>query len=169
MPHHRPEAIANALLDMPGALGRLTQMQVQKLVYIAHGWTLGLSTLPLVDREPEAWDRGPVFPSLRDHIKLSGSKPLQTLIHENDDSPFAFFENKKRGAIIRATLSEYEKKIVDHVWSRYGHMGAFRLSDITHLPNTPWYKVYENGIGRNETIPNESIQAHYRELATVAQ
>jgi uncharacterized phage-associated protein len=168
MPNHRPEAIANAFLGKPKGLGRLTQMQVQKLVYIAHGWMLALANEALVDIEPEAWERGPVFPSLRDHIKLSGSKPIKDLIRENDDNPAAFFSDKKRGDVFVANLTEYEMSVIDHVWSRYGNMGAFRLSDLTHMPMTPWSLTYEDGIGRNDTIPNKMIQSHYRELAAVA-
>ncbi len=169
MPGHRPEAVANAFLRKPGALGRLTQMQIQKLVYIAHGWMLGLSGEPLVDREPEAWERGPVFPDLREHIKNAGSRPLNSLIHENDDNPFAMFAGGNRGAEFNAELTTYEQQIIDHVWGRYGSMGAFRLSDLTHLPNTPWSEVYAGGVGRNDPIPNEIISRHYQELASRSQ
>jgi len=165
MPNFPPEAIANAFLSKSGGVGRLTQMQVQKLVYIAHGWLLGLAGEPLVDREPEAWDRGPVFPGLRERIKLAGSSPLTSLIHENDGNPFVEFAGGNRGAVFTAALTPYEQSVIDHVWSRYGSMNAFRLSDLTHLPSTPWSKVYRDGAGRNETISNELIREHYNELA----
>ncbi len=168
MPNHRPEAIANSFLSKPGALGRLTQMQVQKLVYIAHGWMLGLSGFPLADREPEAWDRGPVFPELRERIKLAGSRPLTSLVHENDGNPFAFLAGGTRGEVFSADLTEYEDQIVDHVWNRYGSMGAFRLSDLTHLTGTPWDITYSSGAGRNEPISNELIRDHYQQLAETA-
>ena len=75
MPNHRPEGIANAFLKKAkqSEIG-VTQMKLQKLVYIAHGWTLALSAKPLVNQEPEAWDRGPVFPELRDHVKKLGQQ-----------------------------------------------------------------------------------------------
>ncbi len=41
--------IANEFLKMNGAMGRLTQMHLQKLVYIAHGWKLALVGEPLAD------------------------------------------------------------------------------------------------------------------------
>ena len=66
MPNHRPEGVANAFLKKSQKDGTIiTQMKLQKLVYIAHGWMLGLSGKPLVNQEPEAWERGPVFPQLR--------------------------------------------------------------------------------------------------------
>jgi hypothetical protein len=109
----------------PGAV----QMQVQKLVYIAHGWMLGLASEPLVDREPEAWERGPVFPSLREHIKLSGSKLIKDLIRENDDNPFAFFGDKNRCDVFAAKLVEDEKffyPCVVPIWA-HGRIPLVRL------------------------------------------
>jgi uncharacterized phage-associated protein len=165
MPNFAPEAIANAFLSKQGGLGRLTQMQVQKLVYIAHGWMLGLAGQPLVGMEPEAWDRGPVFPTMRDRIKFSGSSPIRSLIHENDGNPFARLGEGNRGSVFEAQMSPYEQSVLDHVWSRYGSFSAFKLSDLTHLPSTPWSQVYKDGVGRNSPISNELIQGHYNELA----
>ena len=165
MPSHRPEGIANAFLKKAKQSGiSVTQMKLQKLVYIAHGWTLALSAKPLVNQEPEAWDRGPVFPELRDYAKNSGSKPIVDLIHENDKSPFVFFGNQPRGDIITADLNNYEQQVIDHVWSRYGQLSAFRLSDLTHMPNTPWSKTYKNGFGRNDSIDNALIKEYYGQL-----
>lgn len=165
MPNHRPEAIANAFITKSKGGSSITQMKLQKLVYMAHGWMLGLSGEPLVDREPEAWDRGPVFPDLREHVKMSGSKPIVELIRENDDNPFAYLSSNNRGDVITSILSDYEQQIIDHVWSKYGQMGAFRLSDLTHLSNTPWSIVFDNGIGRNYAIDNNLIREHYGKLA----
>ncbi|WP_184090282.1 type II toxin-antitoxin system antitoxin SocA domain-containing protein [Sphingomonas xinjiangensis] len=39
-------------------------MQLLRLVYIAHGWSLGLLNEPLVNEEPEAWQHKPVFPAV---------------------------------------------------------------------------------------------------------
>ena len=165
---HRPEVIANAFLGKDGALGRLTQMHIQKLVYLAHGWMLGLASEPLVDREPEAWERGPVFPSLRDHIKYAGKEPLRGLIRENDDCPFAYLGGGDRGEVITGHLTDYEKSIINHDWSKYGDKHAFWLSDLTHLPGTPWSRVYGSGEGRNDPIPNSLIRDHYSQLVNAA-
>jgi len=36
------------------------QMQLQKLIYIAHGWSLAATGEPLTGDRPEAWDLGPI-------------------------------------------------------------------------------------------------------------
>ncbi|WP_131993555.1 type II toxin-antitoxin system antitoxin SocA domain-containing protein [Dokdonella fugitiva] len=39
-------------------------MQLLKLVYLCHAWTLGLLGRPLLREEVQAWRYGPVFPAL---------------------------------------------------------------------------------------------------------
>lgn len=163
MPNYRPEAIANKFLELAGDQG-LTQLQIQKLVYISHGWTLAICGEPLTAIEPEAWDRGPVYPSLRDKISHIGSRPLVGKIHENDGNPFAIFGGEKRGSVVNATLDKTEDEILSMVWNRYGHLHGFDLSDLTHEQGTPWYEAY-NARGRNAPIRNDEIERHYVALA----
>jgi uncharacterized phage-associated protein len=156
----RSVAIANEFLrkGVP-----LTQMQLQKLVYLAHGWTLGLTGQPLTVEQPQAWDYGPVYPDLYDHTKLFGRSPITREITSDDDEPARFFGRTHNAAPYRATLSPVERSIIEQVWSRYGRLSGARLSAMTHQPDTPWSQTY-NG-GKNRSIPNELIQAHYIELA----
>ena len=167
MPNHRPEAIANRFLARSGGRG-LTQLQIQKLVYIAHGWTLALCGEPLTANEPEAWDRGPVYPCIREKISHIGSHALKDRIHENDDNPFAVLGNEDRGREITANINESEEEIIRLVWERYGHLHGFILSDLTHEPKTPWFETYHRR-GRNAPIPNALIERYYTELANRLQ
>jgi len=53
-------AVANYLIGKAQSEGRsITPMQLIKLVYIAHGWTLGLYDQPLIGEQVEAWTYGP--------------------------------------------------------------------------------------------------------------
>ena len=42
----------------------LTPLHVNKLAYIAHGFTLAIYHTKLVNEDVEAWQYGPVFPQL---------------------------------------------------------------------------------------------------------
>ena len=57
--------IANEFIRRAAAEKRaLTQMQLQKLVYIAHGWNLAINGEKLTHDDPQAWDYGPVYRDL---------------------------------------------------------------------------------------------------------
>lgn len=149
-----PLAVANAVLEEAELQGKkLTIMQLLKLVYIAHGWSLALLNAPLVDEEPEAWQHGPVFPSIYRAFRRFGSGPITELA----STPF--------GPLASADLSEQQRSVIQSVVQGYGDTHAFALSRMTHQPDTPWAKVYQDGLGSSDDIPNSVIADHYRKLA----
>ena len=167
MPAQSP-AIANEFIRLAAAEGRrLTQMQLQKLAYIAHGWNLAINRAPLVTDELQAWDYGPVFPKLYDSAKYFGSASIPRPLTDMDSDRFAFFLGKPSdpaGRPLVADISPAERDVLQRVWRRYGGYSAFKLSDLTHKPGTPWYQTYF-GPGKSAPIKNETIRAHYVELA----
>lgn len=149
-----PLAVANAVLEEARAQGKsLTIMQLLKLVYIAHGWSLGLLNAPLVNEEPEAWQHGPVFPRIYREFRRYGSQPITA----NASEPF--------GAVPTAALSPDQKAIIQSVVMNYGDFHAFALSRITHESGTPWSQVYRDGLGSSAEISNAIIAEHYKKLA----
>lgn len=160
-------AVANEFLRKPGAIGRLTQMQLLKLVYIAHGWNLAVNGEPLVHESFHAWDYGPVAPELYDHLKYNGTQPIGRLIESTDNVANRFFNKGREAESYVADLTPEEKDVIDRVWQRYGQFSAFKLSNLTHQPGTPWFDAYFTD-RRSAVIPNESIREHYIELAKAA-
>lgn len=149
-----PLAVANAVLDEAQRQQKpLTIMQLLKLVYIAHGWSLALLNAPLVNEEPEAWQHGPVFPSIYREFRRFGSQPIVG----NAIGPF--------GMPQVANLSSEQRAIISSVVQSYGDMHAFTLSRITHEAETPWSKTYRGGVGSSDDIPNAVIAEHYKKLA----
>lgn len=164
---HSSVAVANWLLSRPGALDRLTQMQLQKLVYIAHGWNLAINDAPLTKaNEPiEAWDYGPVYRRLYRKTKLFGAKPLGRLIRSNDDQVYEFFNGlPDDGETEMAEPDRNEAAVLGKVWDSYGDLPAVQLSALTHRPGTPWSEVYARE-PRDGVIPDELIKQHYSKLA----
>ncbi len=140
----------------------LTHMQIQKLVYLAHGWSLAALSTPLVQEQFQAWEYGPVIPNLYMALRKYGQNPVTSLLKWGDDTPFDFDDGVK--AI--ENLSEPEAAIVDSVWEIYGKYPAFQLSALTHEPGTPWAHAFERG--RNRPIPNDVIRAHFQGLLNAA-
>ncbi|ADU11995.1 Panacea domain-containing protein [Asticcacaulis excentricus] len=154
MPGHSATAIANEFVRLNG--GPLDQMKLQKLVYMAHGWNLALNQEPLVKDRIEAWDGGPVFRAIWDHIKFFGISGSGFLV-----DPFA------RNPITTNALTPNERAVIDHVWKKYKPYTGHMLSEMTHQRGTPWYNSYLSG--RNTAISDEAIRDHYLELARLGR
>jgi uncharacterized phage-associated protein len=137
---------------------QLTQMQLQKLVYLAHGYFLAINDKPLVEDNVEAWDYGTVFRPLWDALTQYGKTPVREIIRWGDGRGFI----REGGKEANARLRPEEKEIVEKVWTTYGHYPAFKLSALTHEPNGPWERHYVKG--ENRVIPNESIREYFRNL-----
>src|SRR5437762_397203 len=70
-------ALANTFLELAKEEGKsLSPLQLQKLVYYAHGWNLGIRNAPLIDAPIEAWRFGPVVQSLYHEFKEYGNNPI---------------------------------------------------------------------------------------------
>ena len=158
--------IANEFLKMPNGLGRLTQMQLQKLAYIANGFNLVINHRDLVSDTFEAWDYGPVSPDLRDHTEHFGRNPIKKLITPNDKGFLKFFNIPEKSEPYVAELTQDERALVKAVFNRYGHLSGVDLSKLTHQPGTPWHRAYNRG--RNSPIVREEVIAHYNEIAAKA-
>lgn len=130
----------------------LTPMQLLKLVYIAHGWTLGLYGRPLVSDEIQAWQYGPVIPRLYNAVRRFRSQPVE--------GPLATGGHEE--------LDEQERSIVDQVYAIYGRMSGPALSRLTHAAGSPWAQTYVPG-EFGMVIPNDIIEDHYQRLAAAGQ
>jgi uncharacterized phage-associated protein len=151
---HEPLAIANKVLGTAAERGMpLTIMQLIKLVYFAHGWTLALLNKPLVNVEPQAWQHGPVYPEIYNEFRGSGSQPIS----RTAKNPFS-------GTDYETTLTADEQSILDRVVSAYGKIHAFELSARTHQHDTPWDQVYQSGGGKFLPIGNDLIKTHFDTL-----
>lgn len=156
MPNHSAKAIANEFLKLRASSAWPSQMFIQKLAYIAHGWNLAINGEPLIAEAPEAWDNGPVYRSIWEHIRDFGYRgPSNELV------------NPETGAILEEPLTDDERQIINHVWKKYGAKSAYELSKMTHQPSTPWANAYFRY--RNAPLLNDDIQQHYIDLAVAGR
>lgn len=130
---YTPLAIANQFITKyAGEIG-IEHMKLQKLVYYSYGWWLashGLEHAPLTNEEPEIWKHGPVFSSLYAVLKVFGRSPI--------------FAVQSTGPFSEPDWISHDNnvvKLIDWIWSRYGHLSSFALSDMTHSPGTSWYRT----------------------------
>lgn len=162
--------IANEIIALARKSGKmLTPLKLQKLVYFAHGWCLALTGKPLISDPVQAWQYGPVIPSIYHQFKAIGNGPI------NDLSPELIHVGGLRFAG-KATLDSFPdteekqnaKRIVAKVFEIYGGYSGSRLSNATHQNGTPWQQVYEEG-KRGITVPNDLIRAYFQGLENAAR
>lgn len=123
-----------------------TVMSLLKWTYIAHGWHLEVFSEPLFSDEIQAWQYGPVIPSVYKAFRKQ----------ENGQTP---------KSPIKCDAIEFDDEVVrllEEVWNKYSKFSAAQLSRITHEKDGPWDRATNIG-GYYATIPNELIHAHYVE------
>lgn len=138
--------IADEVLKIAKRKGKsLTPMQLIKIVYIAHGWSLAILQKDLFSDKVEAWKYGPVIPTLYQATKRFGRDAIpHSLIDESKPSP----------------LPEDVQSFLEDVFSKYGDLSAFQLSNLTHRPGSPWDQRFRDGV-MNIEIPDDIIREHY--------
>ena len=140
---YESQAIANEFLRIAKGEGKpLTPMQLLKLVFFAHGWHLALTGKPLIDEPVQAWDYGPVIPSLYHEFKKYGNNAITanaTSIKHLGGSKFQI--HCPNVAFGSTQDTAYVQRLLAKIWEIYGKLTAFQLSNITHEPNSPWLKA----------------------------
>ena len=127
----------------------LTNMELQKLVYIAHGYSLAILNRPLIKQNAEAWRYGPVIPDLYHALRQYGAGVVR--------NPINVLPNER--------LSETDSKLVASVLEAYGRFSGPQLSTMTHREGTPWKEVYDpHASFHSDTIPDRLIKEHYLKL-----
>src|SRR5581483_1953316 len=113
----------------------LTNMQLQKLVYFAHGWHLALTKEALIDTPVKAWNFGPVIPPLYNALKQYGNGVVTARISKKDS---------EGNEINPGTIAnEFVKSLLGRVWKLYGKFSGSQLSAMTHEPGSPWDATYK--------------------------
>lgn len=143
-----PLDVANYFIEYSGFTK--TQLQIQKMTYIAHGYMLALHNKDLVSEIPEAWDHGPVFPSLWKNFRKWGTGVIGQIKYST----------------INGVFDPNELNVLKNVFSYYGRLCGYFLSDITHNNSheiTPWKQCYIQG-EKHIIIPNEITKKYYIDL-----
>jgi uncharacterized phage-associated protein len=164
-------AVANEFLTIAKSVcNELTPMKVQKLVYFAHGWYLALTGRPLVSDTIQAWQYGPVIPSLYQAFKEYGNSPIGTPAFQGSwhDGRYAWSVPRLETSSINVEEIERARQVIRKVWDLYGSYTSIRLSNATHDPDGPWAQVYQDGI-KSIPISNDKIKVYFQGLANASQ
>lgn len=128
----------------------ISNLKMQKLVYYAFGFYAALYDAYLFEDSIEAWQYGPVVPTLYEHYKARdyGRSPIsfdkEVVAEQGSDKLFA-------------TFSAGQRQFMKEVFDEFGQYSAWRLRDMTH-EERPWMVHIRKG---NCTIPPEEIKDYF--------
>jgi uncharacterized phage-associated protein len=135
----------------------LTQLLLYKLLYFSHGWYLSAYNKPLILHEFEAWRHGPVIKVLRDQLRDKEDSPIVMKIEKLDIYTGEY-------TVVEPRIDAKDCKFISSVFDSYYHYGAWKLSEMTHEPDSPWDKLWNSTepVGRLALrIRNDEIKAHF--------
>lgn len=146
-PYHAV-TVANRFLHLAQELGSsLTNMQLQKLVFFAHGVHLGAYGRPLVEESVKAWTFGPVIPQLYNKLRKYGNGYVDNLLESTPED------------MQRLDADKYALSAINLVWQKFGRFSGSKLSAISHMPGSPWDITWKKE--EFSVIPSSLIQDYY--------
>lgn len=123
----------------------LSNLQLQKILYIADMNFVGQGNGRLVQEDFEAWDYGPVLPSLYHKCKAFGSKPV----------PSIFWG----ASSIEGSL---EASIIDIAWDNLKSFSPGQLVETTHAGAGAWVQRYVPGAKQIKILTQDMIDEYAR-------
>ena len=138
--------IANFFVDISvkGKENDITNLKLNKLVYYAQAWSFVKLGHGIFNEKVEAWDNGPVVPSVYHAFKKYGKNIIQNT--EKTYQPDKF------------TAEEIDFLLeIDENYSKYS---ASELVRQTHKIGSPWQSVYIPDV-KNIEISPEKMKDYY--------
>ena len=153
-----PRVVANYILfECRRRNLRVTNLSLQKLIYFAHAIMLVEKKRPLVSVEFEAWQYGPVLPSVYQALKSFGSSSV--------DQPITGLNPVTREQKTLEELDDLDSKdVCNRVVMSLAHLSPGRLVDLTHATEGPWDFVVKQATERANLglrISNEVIAERF--------
>jgi uncharacterized phage-associated protein len=150
-----PISVSNFFIKKSLETGKeVTPMKLIKLVYLSHGWHLGLTGEPLLAAGVEAWKYGPVVPDVYHLFKRFGHGQVNSLGQEQTISGVRYPE------VHNAEITAF----LNHIWDIYSDRSGTDLSALTHQAGSPWDIIWHQRGGNLEKgviIPNDLIKDYY--------
>jgi len=134
---------------------QLSNLKLQKMLYLAQMLHLGQTGERLFNGGFEAWDYGPVVPEVYREVKSFGSGPIKFVMFPTLRAP-------------SRPADEERVKVLDEAYDQLANMTAGQLVNVTHWQDGAWAKNYIPG-HRNRPIPDPDIIDEYRKRVAAAE
>lgn len=127
---------------------RLSNLEIQKVLYMADMNFVGQGHGRLINENFEAWDYGPVLPSLYHKLKVFGSKPVKDVFWGVED--------------ISGTP---EASIIERALSGLKGLSPGQLVENTHWSGGAWAKRYVPGARGQQILAQDMINEYQNRRA----
>ena len=131
----------------------ITNLELQKILYIAQMFSIGQRGQPLFNETIEAWDYGPVIPDVYHKFKSFFATSIQQ---------YAF---EKLGNDL---CNEDECKFIDKISEMVYGLKGWELVAITHRPGSAWSNIYRPG-AKHLQISVDDMKKEYQELWSLGE
>ena len=165
---YKTAAVANWFLERAKRDGvRLDPMKLQKLIYFAHGWYLALADRPLIDEHIQAWDYGPVVPSIYHEFKRFGPKSIEslaTVVEYPEISTGDKLQDLYNVTFATPVVMDDPEvqDFLERIWSVYGKLSAIQLSNMSHVEGGAWDNAFQRANGkRSIDISDDLIKREF--------
>jgi uncharacterized phage-associated protein len=127
-----------------------TNLEINKILYVAHMASLGRSAgnIPLVSENFQAWDYGPVLPTVYQKLKIFGNSAVHNIFQ-----------------IYPSITSTQDSQIIEESVKMLEGKTAGELVAITHWKDGAWAKHYSPG-AKGIIISNQDIFDEYQKRVT---
>jgi uncharacterized phage-associated protein len=164
-------SLTNYLLNYDSLKNKLTNLHLQKVIYLIHGFTLAIANISIInhsfDECIEAWKFGPVIPSIYHEFKHLTDNPIgnekESIVTSAIDVDFPQFfkpilSNTEVKQILVKQISDWV--ITNIITNNNTLRPASKLVELTHLEGSPWHQVFQEGKKHIE-IENNRIQDYF--------
>jgi uncharacterized phage-associated protein len=155
------KGLANLLLDWGDDDGvEISPMKLQKLVFFLHADFLVKHGRALIKQEFEAWEHGPVVPSLYAEFKRFKDKAITTRAK-------AFDPIQATTVTSTCRLGADDLSLVRELYDFYKKLNAIELSRRSHDFDGVWRQarsLLSNGLNMNRRVSNDMIVEHHRPI-----
>lgn len=122
----------------------LSNLELQKILYLANMYYIGRTGTALVNGDFEAWDYGPVHPALYSRARVFGADPVRNIFHDIPD-------------LDKGPAAD----MLDEALEALGNLGPGKLVRATHREAGAWARNYVPG-RRGNVIPFADILDEYK-------
>ena len=155
---YSPKSIANGLLQRAfNAKHPTSQLKLQKLSFLSHGYYLAFTDVPLINELFEAWDYGPVCRDLYQEFREFGREPITRLATDVD------WDTSSVLPVPEPADDPVASKVMDYVTKTYGNVSPFALSELSHKEGWAWDRARKSDKFKlkNIDISNDYIKEDF--------